>query len=82
MRQEAIHQLVGYDPVTEALVFERDFQPSEWDKVRSWLKNDASDPEYIYVYQLDDAEVRDITSFLGNRDAPALDYYIQCFAHA
>lgn len=80
MRQDVTHQLVGYDPRTEALVFEQDIPRERWDQVRLLLESDPEDPDYVYSYPLDGALARDIMGIVGQRDNRALKYYIECFA--
>jgi hypothetical protein len=80
MRQEVSYQLVGYDPTTESLAFEQDIPSDKWDRIKSLLRPDPSDPDYIYTYPLDLALASDIMGMFGNREVKGLNYYIECSA--
>ena len=82
MRQDVAHQLVGYDPSTELLVFEQDIPLEAWDKVKPLLTADKDDPEFIYSYPLEWSVASDIMGFIGSRGGERLHYYIESFAHA
>jgi len=82
MRQQVIYQLVGYDPATESLAFEQNIPLEKWDDVKSLLKPDPSDPNFIYTYPLDFALANDIMGLCGYRELEALKYYIECSAES
>ena len=82
MRRNVTHQLVGYDPSTESLVFEQDIPFEDWDKVKSLLTPDKEDPDYVYSYPLQWSVADDIMGIIGRREGPWLRYYIESFAHA
>lgn len=76
--QARTHQIVGCDPKTEEMVFEVDIPTGSWEDVKSVMKEDDGDPEYLYVHKLDDAKAADILSILHANWQRGLDYYVEC----
>jgi hypothetical protein len=64
MRRDVIHLLVGYDPLTEKVVY-RHAIPSSKLKVLSWISHDADDPDLLDSYPLEYPMARDIMVHTG-----------------
>lgn len=75
-----IHQIVGYDPETEKLVFEADIPSDAWNYVKSILDDADGDPDYLYIYKLDRAKATDILGLVRVAKPKGLNYYIECHA--
>jgi len=82
LSQTLTHQIVGYDPATEELVFEADIPEGTWDAVKSILKKDDGDPEYVYIHKIDYSQAADILGLVHQNGRRGVDYYIECSAEA
>jgi hypothetical protein len=72
------HQIVGYDPRTGEMVFEVDIPRESWETVKSILREDDGDPDYLYIHKLDDGKAADILGIVHANGWRGLDYYIEC----
>ncbi len=78
MSQTLTHQIVGYDPATEELVFEADIPEESWDAVKSIIIDDEGDPEYIYIHKIDYSKAADILGLVHQSAPRGVNYYIEC----
>jgi hypothetical protein len=82
MRQHIPHHLVGYDPTTDAVVFEQDIPMDLREKRKSWRPSDAKDPGYVYSYPLQGRLADEIMATQSQRGEAGRPYYIEGFARA
>ena len=78
MTRMITRQIVGYDPVTEAVAFEHYIPADKWRSVASLIHMDDDDPNYIYNYPLDISSTNDIMGMMGERVAQDLNYFLEC----
>jgi hypothetical protein len=82
LSQILVHQVVGYDPTTEQLVFEVDIPNESWGAVKSILRDDEGDPDYVYIHKIDYSQAADILGLVHQTGPRNVDYYIECSAEA
>ncbi len=72
-----VRQIVGYDPITERVVFECNIDDDKWYRVTHIVKNNEDDPDYVYNYPLETSSVNDIMSLLGRKAVMDLNYFLE-----
>jgi hypothetical protein len=80
LSQTVTHQIVGYDPVTEELVFEAEIPEGSWEAVKSIIRDDEGDPEYVYIHKIDYSQAADIFGLVHQHGPRGINYYIECAA--
>jgi len=65
VHRAAPHRLVGYDPATEFIAFEKDVPAHKLDMVKRIAHVASDDPDAVYCYELAPLEARDIANVSG-----------------
>ena len=78
-----MHCVVGYDPETEAEKFSLRIPPESLVSVSQVVEFNKDDPEGMFSYELNYAQVRDIVGMVSPQQHPpsGLAFYLEAFAN-
>lgn len=80
-QRKVLHKLIGYDPTTEFIAFEKDVPAHKLDMVKRVAHVASDDPEAIYSYELTDYEARDVAGIVGfGLPSKDLKFFLEPFA--
>jgi hypothetical protein len=83
MRSDVMHELIGYDPSTNRIVYREKIPPNSMHAVLLLVGPDENDPDAIDSYAIELRVANDIIELAKLRKGPQdLEYFVESLAFA